>query len=144
MQVDALFHLLFSDLRLDQYSLSHIEKPVILPRFQPLFHSDSTNINLIANLRMGDEIGHQSANFMYRSCCDTIRIQILNWSQRCRIRKMEPWSSSKPSPNPVGIPAFRVTTHTGLQPGNPEPLLTLHTPSTSIQRSTAYTAYSIH
>jgi len=76
---------------------------------------------------MGDEIGHQSAHCTYRSCCDTIRIQILEWSQSCRNRKMEPRTCFNPSPNTVGTPVFQVTTRTGpsCPLPNPEPLLTL-------------------
>jgi len=83
------------------------------------------NIDPIANLRMGDEIRHQSAHFMYRSCCDRMRIQILNCSQSCRNGKKQPRCCSNPSPNTVDTPVFRVKTRPGPQPGNPEPLLTL-------------------
>jgi hypothetical protein len=92
------------------------------------------NTDPIANLRMGGEIGHESAHFMYRSCRDTIRIQILNWSESCRNSKMEPRYGSNPSPNMHGTHVvlgnnsdwgIRSCSKPGPQPGNPELLLTL-------------------
>jgi len=87
----------------------------------PSFHSDSTNINPISNLTIGHELGHPFAQFMYRSCCDMIRIQILNCSQSCWNSKIEPQTGSNPFLNPEGTPALRVTTPTGLS--NPVPNL---------------------
>jgi hypothetical protein len=83
------------------------------------FHSGTLNIDPIPNLSIGDEIRHQSAHFMYTSCGDTIRIQILNLSQRCWNRKIEWRSGSNPSPHPVGTPVFWVTTWT--EPSGPVP-----------------------
>ena len=135
MQFDALFYLPLSDLKLDQYSLSHIEKPVIFPRFLSLFRNSSMNINPIANLRTGDEIEHRTGHSMYRLCCDTMGIKILNCSQSCWNRKMEPQSGLNQSLNLTGIHAcpgnnldwsLRSGSKPGPQPGNPELLLTLH------------------
>jgi len=53
------------------------------------------------------------AHFAYRSCCDMIRIEILDWRQWSRNRKMEQRFGSNQSPNPVVTPAFGVTTRTG-------------------------------
>ena len=51
-----------------------------------LFHSNSANIGLIANRKAGGERAHISAQSTYWTCHDTIRTQILNWSQMCRNR----------------------------------------------------------
>jgi len=78
VQIDALIHLPFSDLRWDQYSLSRFDiKPKITPKW-PGFHRDSMAIGPIANRRIGDERGHQTAYFTYRLCRDTMRTPILN------------------------------------------------------------------
>jgi len=83
VQIDALFQLLFSDLRSDQYSLSRFEiKLKITPKW-PGFHCDSMTIGPIVNRRTGDERGHQTAYFPYRLCHDTISTQILNCSKKC-------------------------------------------------------------
>jgi hypothetical protein len=119
MQFNTLIHLPFSDLRLVQYSLSCIEKTVILARLLSLFHSDSTNIDPNANVRTGDDVAKQSAHFTYRSRCDTTRIQILNCCQRHKNGQMEPRSGSKPSANLAGTPHFRVNPWTG--PSSPVP-----------------------
>jgi len=83
VQIDALFRLPFWDLQSDQYSLSHFEiKPIVTP-YWPGFHRNSMTIHPIANRRMGDERGHQTAYITYRLCCDTMRTSILNWSKIC-------------------------------------------------------------
>jgi len=83
VQIDALFHLPFSDLRSDYYSFSRLEiKPKNTPKW-PGFHRDSMRIGPIANRRLGDERGHQTAYFTYRLCRDTMRTQILNCSKKC-------------------------------------------------------------
>jgi len=85
VQIDALFHLPFSDLRLHQYSLSCFEiKPNVAAKWLG-FHRNSTSIDPIANRRMGDERGHQTAYFTYRLCRDMMRTPILNWSKKCRL-----------------------------------------------------------
>jgi hypothetical protein len=70
------------------------------------------------NQRMDNKTGYQSAHIIYRSCCDTMRILILNWIQRCKTHEIEPWSGLNPSLNPAGTPVFQVTTRTtARQPG---------------------------
>jgi hypothetical protein len=87
-----------------------------------LFHSNWININLIANRRLGDESGHQTAYCMYRLCCDMMRNQILNLRGSCRTCKMEPRSGSNWALNPAVSGAVRVTTRTwACSPGaNPD------------------------
>ena len=119
VQIDALFHLLFSDLWSDQYSLSRCEiKPKITPK-GPGFHRDPMTIGPIANRRTGDERGHQSAYFTYRLCPDTIRTQILNWSKKCWLLRsgfcVETRCNSL-------VPGWNQTRN---RPGNLDPLLTL-------------------
>jgi hypothetical protein len=63
--------------------------------------------------------GAETAQSAYLWCHNTIRTQILNWSQSCRNHNMEPWSGSNPSPNPVGNPDFWVITLTW--PSRPVP-----------------------
>jgi len=108
-------------LRSDKYSLSRDWKPANFADIQPVFHSHSTNISRIANLKAGGARVTNAAQFTYWSCHDTIRTQILNWSQSCRNRKMKPRSGSNPSPNPVGTPGPRVTTWTGQSGPVPNP-----------------------
>ena len=48
-----------------------------------VFDRDSTNIGRILYLTAGGERAHNTAQLMYWSCHDTIRTQILNWSQTC-------------------------------------------------------------
>lgn len=82
VDIDVLFHRPFSDLRSDEYSLSHCEiKSKITPEW-PRSHRDSMAIDLIANRRMGDETSHQTAYFRYTLCDYTMRTPILNWSQK--------------------------------------------------------------
>jgi len=83
MQVHALFDLPFSDLRSDQYSLSHSEINAKIPPKWPVFHSNSTNFDPIANWRMVDKRGHQTECFMYRLCSNTIRTLIHDCSEKC-------------------------------------------------------------
>jgi len=82
VQIDDLFHLPFSDLRSDQYSLCCFEiKPNITPKWLG-FHRDSATIDPIANRGRGDERGHQTAYFTYRLCRDTMSTPILIWSKK--------------------------------------------------------------
>ena len=57
-------------------------------QFSALFHSNSTNIDWIANWRAGGERACKTASFTYISYCDMIRTQILNWSQSSEFGKM--------------------------------------------------------
>lgn len=86
--------------------MSRNGNPVILAWYSAWFHSNWTNIDPIANLKMADEIGQQSEHFTYRSCCNIMRTQIINWSQSCRNWVIESQSSSNPSLNPVGRDVF--------------------------------------
>jgi hypothetical protein len=112
MQLNAVFHLPFTELQLEQLMWSRDGDTVIVACVSAQFQINSMNTDPIANQGTGDEIGHQSAHFTYRSCRDTIRIQILIWSQSCRNHKMEPRSDSNASPTPLRTPVFRVTTRT--------------------------------
>ena len=67
------------------------------------FHSDSTDIDPIGNRKTGDERARQTAYFMYRLCCDTMRIEILNLSESCGTHWMELQSSSNLAPNPAVV-----------------------------------------
>jgi len=69
--------------------------PVTVKESQKLgiFHSDSMNIHRIANWRNGGETACTTASFMYISYCDTIRSQILHWSQSSKLAKL--WNQLK-------------------------------------------------
>jgi hypothetical protein len=54
-----------------------------------VLHSDSTNICLIRNLAAGDERVAKTAQSTYRSCHDTVRNHIDDWTKSGRNRKME-------------------------------------------------------
>jgi len=84
MQFWTLSHHLVSDLRSDQYSLSHCTNS----RFSLFIHGNSINIDRIANWRQGGETACKTASFKYISYCDTIRTQIHNWSQCTEFAKM--------------------------------------------------------
>jgi len=58
-----------------------------------IFQSDAMNSDWIANWRMGGERASKTASFTYISYCDTIRTQILNWSQSCEFATM--WNRPK-------------------------------------------------
>jgi len=53
-----------------------------------LFHSNSTNIDRIANWSAGATSARKSSAFTCISSCDTIRTQILNWSPRSDVLSM--------------------------------------------------------
>jgi len=58
--------------------------------FQPnlgVFDSDSTNIGQIANLKAGGEEAVITAQSAYTSSHDTIRTQILHWSETSGLAK---------------------------------------------------------
>jgi len=69
-----------------------------------------------------------TSQFMYWSCHNTIRTQILNWSQSCRNHKLEPLSSFNVAKKPQVYARFGLLGGSwpgpGLTPGNLEPLLT--------------------
>ena len=67
--------------RLNVHRVTEI-KLKITPKW-PGFHRYSTTIGPIANRRMWDKRGHQTAYFTYRLCHDTMRTPILNWSKIC-------------------------------------------------------------
>jgi hypothetical protein len=75
----------------------------------PLFHSDSRNICRIANLSAGGEMVHKSAQFPYSPCHDTIRTQILNWTQRCGNCRFGTAARFQPGQKPTVLFAHRVT-----------------------------------
>jgi len=83
VQIDALVHLPFLDLRSDQYLLSRFEIELNITPTGPGFHRDSTTIDPISNRTMGDGRRHQTAYFTYRLCRDTIRTPIHNCSKKC-------------------------------------------------------------
>jgi len=53
-----------------------------------VFGSDATNIDWITKWRLGGVRACKTASFTYISYCDTIRTQILNWSQSAEFTKM--------------------------------------------------------
>ena len=65
-------------------------KPAHLP---VLFHSESMNIDQIANWRKAGERAFTTAPCTYISDCDTIRTEILNWNQSSEFAKL--WSQLK-------------------------------------------------
>ena len=69
-------------------------------QFLAQFHSNSTNSDLITNWRMGGERASRTASFTYISYCDTIRTQILNWSQSSEFAKMKLCSRIIPAKKP--------------------------------------------
>jgi hypothetical protein len=52
-----------------------------------VFDSDSTNIGRIANLKVAGERAASTAKSAYTSCRDTIRTEILNWSETSGLAK---------------------------------------------------------
>jgi len=76
------------DLQFDQYSLSRYRKRANFACNCALFKSDTTNIGWIANVKAGGERAPRTAQSAYWSWHDTIRTQILNYSQCYRNRKM--------------------------------------------------------
>jgi len=119
VQLDARFHLPFSDLRSDQYSLCCCEiEPKICPKWAG-FHHNSTTIGPIANRRIGDERTRQTAYLTYRLCRDTMRTAILNWRKKCWPLRSgfcaETWCNSP-------VPGWNRTRN---RTGNLDPLLTL-------------------
>jgi hypothetical protein len=46
-----------------------------------VFDSDSANIGWIANLKEGGARAAKTAQSTYTACHDTVRTQILNWSE---------------------------------------------------------------
>jgi len=122
MQCDALFHLPFSSLRLDQYSSTCFEKPLILTGFLALFPSDCMSIHPIPIRRTWNERGHHTAYFTYRLCCDTMKIQKLNSSESCRTREIQLYSSSNPAPNQAASGVVRVTMQTWASGPVPTPV----------------------
>ena len=104
VQFSPLFNLPLSNLRLDQYSLNHCERWWCIGRKVQVFDSDYMNIGPIVNVRAWGERGAKTTQSTYRSCHDTIRTQILNWSQNCRLRKPGFWWE------PVAMVRFLVPT----------------------------------
>jgi hypothetical protein len=68
------------------------------------------NISPIANLNAGGQTGAKTAQFTYRSCHDTIRTHILNWSQSCRNRIFGTAVRFQPGQIPAVLFPGRVTT----------------------------------
>jgi len=64
------------------------------------FWSDSTNIDQIANWRMGGQRASKTASFTHISYCDTIKTQILNWSQSSEFVKLRLCCMINPAKNP--------------------------------------------
>jgi hypothetical protein len=118
VHIDALFHLRFSDLWSDQYSLSHCEiEPKINPN-GPGFHRYSMTNDSIANRRMEDERRHETAFFSYRLCCDMMTTAIPNCSKKCW--QLRSWLCVETRDNgldPVGIRTWNWS-------GSLDPLLT--------------------
>ena len=52
-----------------------------------VFDSNTTNIDQIANLKAGGGRAAKTAQSAYTSCRDTIRTQILNWSETSGLAK---------------------------------------------------------
>ena len=57
-------------------------------QYWALFHSDSRNINRIAQCWTGGERASKTAQFTHISYCDTIRTQICNWSPSTEVTNM--------------------------------------------------------
>jgi len=70
VQFQAHFHLPRSDLRSEQYSLSCDPKPGTFPSNLALFHTDLTNICLVANLNAGGERADKTGQSRYWSSHD--------------------------------------------------------------------------
>jgi len=100
VQNEPLFHLPLLDLQSDQYALSRYRKPANFAENLVLFHCDSTNIDLIANLKAGGGRARKTAQSTYSSCHDMLRSQILDWSGIFSNRKMEPRSGYNPANEP--------------------------------------------
>jgi len=81
VQFWPLFHLPISYWWYDQYSLCLNWKPGNLASNWHLFNSHSTNISRIVNLKTEGERAARTEQFVYWSCHNMIRTQILDWSQ---------------------------------------------------------------
>ena len=68
--------------------------------FSAIFHSISTDSDRITYWRIGGERTSKTASFMYRSYCDIITTQILNWSQSSEFTKMRLCCLIDPAKNP--------------------------------------------
>jgi len=64
-------------------------------QFSAWFHTDSTNIDEIANWRIRGERALQTALFTYISYYNTMWTQILNWSQSSELAKLLNWSKNQ-------------------------------------------------
>ena len=78
LHFDAKNHLLFSDLRYDQYPSGGRRKGMKKSDFSNVFTRDTTGIRRIANRRKGGDSTHRNATFLYTSLRCGINIHILN------------------------------------------------------------------
>ena len=97
MQNDELFHLQYSDLQSNSYSLSGCEKRANSKPNSQVFDRNSMNIGRIAYLKAGGEWACKTAQSMYWSRHNMIRTQILNWSQSCEVRMLGFWWKNWPN-----------------------------------------------
>ena len=107
-----------------------IENPRISLCFGPVFTATHRISVGSQNLNAGGERACKTAHSMYWSCHNTIRTQILNWSQSCRNRKFGTAVWFQPGQIPAVLCPGRVTTRQakrgsgfwpGLEPNRTEP-----------------------
>jgi hypothetical protein len=120
-----------------------------------LFDSDSTNIGPIANLNAGGERAGNTGQSRSRTCHDTIRTQIINWSeawrnfkagtagrvqpgQKARVYVWSGYQTRQDNAVRVFVLFWNRTEpnrlpKTGLLVGYPDPLLTLTMPQQMVQ-----------
>jgi hypothetical protein len=117
-------------MRYAQYWLSRDRKPSNFARNWPCFDSHTTKTSRIANLKAGSERAPKTAQSRYWTCYNTIRTQILNWSQSSRNRNVGTAVRFQPGQKPMVLCPVRVTTRQdksgsgiwpGLEPNRTEP-----------------------
>jgi len=88
-----------------------------LERNLRVFDRDSTNTCRIANLKAGGERATKTAQSTYSLCCDTIRTQILNWSQNGELEMPGFWWLNWPISNGPGFSCGNTCCHGALSGG---------------------------
>ena len=64
-------------------------------QFSAIFHSNSTNVDQIAQWTIQGERASKTASFTYISYCDMIRTQILSWSASSELAKLWNWPQNR-------------------------------------------------
>jgi hypothetical protein len=95
------------------------------------------NISPIANLNAGGQRGAKTAQFMYRSCHDTIRTHIVHWSHSCRNSIFGTKVRIQPGQIPAVLCPGRVTTREEKRGSGVWPVLKPNRTELSVKTRTA-------